>query len=281
MDQERRLVVLDCLDVKAKTYPLIGIWVAGLYEHNTRTTIKNHRVMASILRFLFSEEIKLRISPRTDNEIPTFLLIDFTGAETNMPQFFEFNLTESDQKADNNWLVLENSFSTSTLESININLTFNHEDCNIYLLSDLLESLQNSSIVTQPKSTKDHPIPRSSHHENTKSYDYPRELQYNIYDYETSTATFGNDIILNKDPTKEITEETNACIRNEYPSCSTNGSGLVNSDCNFSGSECDVQLMQAVLENNKSIQSMQQCVMELTKQMAGLNSSMSMEKVLS
>lgn len=148
LDQERRIVPLHPADPQAKVYTLVGVWVAGLpnvaaqaeefaanesvhksksaepmskdmklkkiaEREDKKARYLNHPlVMAAILRFLFTDEIKSRMSPKpktNENASPCYLLVHFTGA-TALPQFLEFRL-KSDRENGNSWALLESAHS--------------------------------------------------------------------------------------------------------------------------------------------------------------------------
>jgi len=285
LDQERRLVVLDPANPKTKMYPLIGIWTTGFFINNEEIS-KNSKLMAAILRFLFSEEIKLRVSIRKrESNDHTFLLVNFPGHSSPLPQFFEFKLSDTGTKNENNWMLLESSFNISKFDPIKLKMSFKekHGNFNVYKLSHVLPSLEESFI--------DSPLnPNTSHSRKTKHSihkleepEFPDYRGYEEFNYEASVCADNcfPHMFLEEGPMHN--EVDVSCMKGydgDYPvaSCSTSASAVIASDTNFSPTDTEAQLMQVVLENNKSIQTMQQYVAELTKQMAELSTSFSIEK---
>jgi len=185
LDIEKRIVPLEASSPHSNMYSLIGIWVSGLpnmseplsdskhqksgdkhekakrvaeKEDQKAKILNNPKVMAALMRFLLSEEIKSRISPREKRgEIPAyrFLLINFSGDAKILPQFLEFELVESENKSStkNNWMLLEGACSVNRepkgmFRPVRIKLSCRHDIKNeiehycIYRLADILESLQ-------------------------------------------------------------------------------------------------------------------------------------------
>lgn len=130
LDQESRVVPLHQSDPKAKLYTLVGIWVSGLevgegsasfqtcqvedkakrliqQEDQKAKSLNDPRVLAAVLRFLFTIDIKSRMSPQPHNEHPlSFLLVNFS---TPLPQFLEARLKDRENK----WMAVESSCSAS------------------------------------------------------------------------------------------------------------------------------------------------------------------------
>ena len=108
LDQESRVVPLDQSDPKVKVYTLIGIWVSGLeidssyipaedkvqrliqQEDHKAKSLNDPRVLEAILRFIFCNDIKSRMSPPPkpyEKNSASFLLVNFSNP---LPQFLEF-----------------------------------------------------------------------------------------------------------------------------------------------------------------------------------------------
>lgn len=197
LDQDGRIVPLHASDPKVKVYSLVGIWVTGVPTENITSNLqmqeeeqindshdpkaklkkfaekqdkkakvlKHSLVMSAILRFLFSEDIKLRISPlRKQKENPCFLLLHFQGSP-NLPQFLEFQVKKTEKTADYFWQLFEsadsvprepknafkqvqvkimsNKESTANyLQKYNINGIKDPRTYSIYKLSNIISSLQ-------------------------------------------------------------------------------------------------------------------------------------------
>jgi hypothetical protein len=278
LDQGHRLVVLDPSDPKTRTYPLIGIWTTGLFINSEETT-KNSKLMAAILRFLFSEEIKLRVSTRTKSA-HTFLLVNFPGH--TIPQFFEFKLSDTGTKS--NWMLLESSFSVSRFDPINLQMSFKekHGSFNVYKLSHVLSSLEDS-FIDSPLNVNTTIHRKTKQHEEPEFPDYGGYREF-VYEGSTLGDNYCQHAFAEESSIHKVSDEVDmSCMRSyigDYPvpSCSTSASAVISSDTNFSPVDTEAQLMQVVIENNKSIQTMQQYVAELTKQMAELSTSFSIEK---
>eukprot|EP00826_Nyctotherus_ovalis_P064070 TRINITY_DN9394_c0_g2_i9.p1 TRINITY_DN9394_c0_g2~~TRINITY_DN9394_c0_g2_i9.p1 ORF type:complete len:742 (+),score=92.07 TRINITY_DN9394_c0_g2_i9:798-3023(+) len=151
LDQESRVVPLHQSDPKAKLYTLIGIWVSGLevgensassqmyqtedkakrliqQEDQKAKSLNNPRVLAAILRFLFTIDIKSRMSPQPYNENPlSFLLVNFS---TPLPQFLEVRLKDR----ENRWMAIESSCSVSryVVRPVRFQLDLNAGACSCY-----------------------------------------------------------------------------------------------------------------------------------------------------
>lgn len=196
LDQERRIVPFHASDPQARVYSLVGIWVTGIPmientekdlktqletepncnmdEHNDKKAklkkiaekqdnkakmLKHPLVMASILRFLFSEDIKLRMSPRPkqkENENPCYLLLHFQGS-LSLPQFLEFQLKSPEKGAINCWQLLESAYSIdrepkNAFKPIKTKLTCNKDKIedpstsSIYKLAYVISVLQENKV---------------------------------------------------------------------------------------------------------------------------------------
>lgn len=96
LDQDRRLVCLHPSDPKSKTFTLVGIWANG--EDNA---FNDRLIYAAILRFLFNEEIKSKMSSGSLNSLSYLML--FFPKNQELPLFYEIQVTNS----NNLWKLIE------------------------------------------------------------------------------------------------------------------------------------------------------------------------------
>eukprot|EP01022_Parablepharisma_sp_SALTPOND_P008804 TRINITY_DN136_c0_g1_i2.p2 TRINITY_DN136_c0_g1~~TRINITY_DN136_c0_g1_i2.p2 ORF type:complete len:1025 (-),score=93.25 TRINITY_DN136_c0_g1_i2:2722-5796(-) len=174
LDQESRIVPLHASDPKVKVYTIVGIWVSGLSvdlpktedsgkkcnsreenlkrlaqkEDQKAKCLNNHLVLAAILRFLFTDEIKSRMSPKPkENMTPSYLLVNFVG---KLPQFLEFRLKDR----DNSWMLLDSPHNIprepkNTFKPIKFKLNCGKEEgCTAYKFSYIISLHQE----TRPRS---------------------------------------------------------------------------------------------------------------------------------
>ncbi len=210
LDQERRVVPLHGSDPQVGVYTLVGIWVTGLpvpsadsaassrqetesteckamdkrykirkmaeREDRKARVLRDPNVMAAILRFLFSGEIKSRMSPRPkrgQQEVQRYLLINFVGGSA-LPQFLEFEIKASDKEFNNSWLMLESAYDIareprSTFRPIRLKLSYSHESPSssdyscVYKLAYVLSSLnEDERGHNSRKQTKENADPNRS-----------------------------------------------------------------------------------------------------------------------
>lgn len=113
LDPEKRLVPLHPSDPKVSVFTLAGIWATG--EENL---YQDPLIYAAMLRFLFNEQIKSRVSPNGQS----YLLLYFPHNQ-ELPQFFEFQISGQ----ANSWKIIEYSNeamcdSKNNFKTIKINL---------------------------------------------------------------------------------------------------------------------------------------------------------------
>jgi len=274
LDQERRIVALHASDPQVKVYTLVGIWVSGLPQPNgengsadkkkrdSTTMSKEEKqkklaekedakakmlnsplVLAAILRFLFSEDIKSRISPKSsksENSVPTYLLVNFVGGAT-LPQFLEFRLKDAEKGANNNWMLLESSHNIAResknqfkpikikiscgLNSLNSdNKSENNEAFTGYKFSTIISTQSDS----RPKSQCQKVRKVSAHNEENEN---PNEKPQSKYKIQKT-----RNLSLKKTSMKESNDDKNSCnILNTKLKQVPSAKVIINEDSAFKG----------------------------------------------
>jgi len=276
LDREHRIVLIDSDDANCKTYPLVGLWITGLNSNGDKKALKDARVIAAIMRFLFSDDIKLRIGSGRKESKRSFILVNFVESMKISPQFFEFELPEKDKSSLNNWMLLEGSCEVKRdkrgrFSPVQMQLTcrqdFNQTvNYSVYRLSQILCSL---------------PLSKSKYKGKENTNPFSAKLQMRTKDplsiSQAKTKThFTNTETRTLQPKFPVTFE-------DLPEHSTIDSMYNlkycadNQEEDYSNDESEEQLMQVVMENSKSIQMMQQFVMQLTQQLMEIKSSVPSE----
>eukprot|EP00826_Nyctotherus_ovalis_P051270 TRINITY_DN6398_c0_g1_i11.p1 TRINITY_DN6398_c0_g1~~TRINITY_DN6398_c0_g1_i11.p1 ORF type:complete len:666 (+),score=149.75 TRINITY_DN6398_c0_g1_i11:156-2153(+) len=288
LDRDHRVVLIDSDDPNASTYPLIGLWVAGLAASRDKKgkTLKDARVMAAIMRFLFSDEIKVRVASGRKESRRSFVLVSFGEATKITPQFFEFELPEKDQTPLNNWMLLEGTCKVKRdrkgkFSPLQIQLTCRqdltqHIDYSVYKLSQILHSLP----LSRPKCRgKENANPCSAKAQ-LRTKDSLGTSQARTKNYSTAAETrhvpFHSKPLSNAFEEPFLRPEEHSTIDSIYnQNCNVNGYSSIEEpqEDECSNDENEEQLMQVVMENSKSIQMMHQFVMQLTQQLMEIKSS--------
>lgn len=211
-DQENRLVPLQSNDQNIAKYPLVGIWTSGIeislfrkMKHSNKKsgeksssgrrkrktqnspqkltkTSANSFALAAIMRFLFSEEIKLRLSPAKNAEL-RFLFVEFSR-KRKAPRFLEFHI----KTVPNPWILFLASSSsclaTNALWSpIKYKLTSEkaiasmQQNCSLYKLYRVISKIsrKGQEKENQPPNTILHcPFPISNNSSDYKLISQPQ-----------------------------------------------------------------------------------------------------------
>jgi len=249
LDQEHRLVLLESSDPNCIVYPLVGIWITGLPlpllpNHKKsllrKKLLRDKRVVAALLTFLLNEQIKLRVS---NSARPLkFVLANFTGS----PHFFEFYINENEA---HNWVLLE---ETITLPCTSFKLTQNDGRKLSELLSKTKENVNPNGIGLRA----------SSHFSNTKSAlcDVTRSLKFEPR----------NQFALSKEQLINSPNEDIPRLGSVRKSKALRSSSRKTNK--------DAQIIKMTIENTKSIQMMQESILQLTQQVSQIKGAVIMAK---
>lgn len=161
LDQEKRLIPLHPSDPQVNVFPLVGIWATG--EGNMQ---QDPLVYAAMLRFLFSEQIKSRVSPNGQSS----LLLYFPHSQ-ELPQFYEFQFSGQ----NNSWKLIE-SLNEVTGENNKKPIKVAIQCHKLKNPTSGLYSIKKFPILFQSKNTKENVEPNTlsrnavvtNNHSNTK-----------------------------------------------------------------------------------------------------------------
>ncbi len=146
LDQEARVVPLDSSDQNARTYPLIGVWVAGTQETPLQ---QSAAIMAAVMRFMFCQELGPRASPfvaEKDSEGRRFLLAKF-GCKPGAPKFYELRI----RAPASCWVMFVDTITKSLEGELVFQLTMKkpagkqQSSCSLYKLSRAIGMIDGSA----------------------------------------------------------------------------------------------------------------------------------------